>query len=165
MEELKRGHFESIKEDNSEEENEKQWLRSKIIFDQFYEYLKNKGLNQNTASRRTDRAAFFIMNYLFVYDNARNILEVSEDTIRKFLGNWCMRKLWNPSIRGINSYLKGISDFYAFLKDRGFISKEKLSEIKDVCKDRAWFKMRLQTYFEAQGDDFFNWIQEYNYEW
>ncbi|MDH7513954.1 MAG: hypothetical protein QHH14_13490 [Clostridiales bacterium] len=164
MEELKDEHFECIKEDNSEEENDKQWQLSKIVFDQFYEYLKNKGLNENTAGRRTDRAAFFIMNYLFVYDDARNILEVSEDTVRKFLGNWYIRKFWNPSIRGINSYLKAISDFYTFLKDRGFISKEQLSEIKDVCKDKAWFEMRLQTYFEAQGDDFYDWIQEYNYD-
>jgi len=25
--------------------------------------------------------------------------------------------------------------------------------------------MRLKTYFEAEGDDFYEWIEEYNYEW
>lgn len=164
MEELKDKHFECVKEDNSEEENEKQWKRSKIVFDHFYEYLKNKGLKESTAGKRTDSAAFFIMKYLFVYDDVTNILEVSEDTIRKFLGNWYIRKCWNPSFRGIKSYLKAISDFYAFLKDKGFISEEQLGEIKDVCKDEAWFEMRLRTYFEAQGDDFYEWIQEYNYD-
>ncbi len=44
MEKLKLEHFEYIKDDNSEEEHEKQWKRSKIVFDQFYEYPKNKGL-------------------------------------------------------------------------------------------------------------------------
>lgn len=165
MEELKDENFECIKEDNSEEEKEKQWQRSKIIFDQFYEHLKNKGLNEKTAGRRTENAAFFIMNYLFVYDDITNILEVSEETIRKFLGNWYMRKFWNPSIKGIKSYLRAISDFYTFLSEKGFISKGQLGEIKDVCKDKAWFEMRLRTYFEAQGDDFYDWIQEYNYEW
>jgi len=62
MEKIKDEHFECIKEDNSEEEDEKQWKRSKIIF------------------------------------------------------------------------------------------------------DHAWFEMRLKTYFEAQGDDFYEWIQEYNYD-
>ena len=165
MEELKDEHFECIKEDNSEEENEKQWQRSKIVFDQFYEYLKNKGLNDNLAGRRTESAAFFIMNYLFVYDNAKNILEVSEDTVRKFLGNWYIRKCWNPSFQAMKSYLKAISSFYAFLKDKGFISKGQLDEIKEVCKDKAWFEIRLETYFEAEGDNFYDWIQEYNYEW
>lgn len=164
MEELKDEHFECIKEDNSEEENEKQWKRSKIVFDQFYEYLKNKGLKESTTGKRTDMVAFFIMNYLFVYD-VMNILEVSGDTIRKFLGNWYIRKFWNPSLSSIKSYLKAISDFYTFLNDKGFISKEQLSEIKDVCRDKAWFEMRLQTYFDARDDDFYKWIEEYNYEW
>jgi len=164
MEELKDKHFECVKEDNSEEENERQWKSSKIVFDHFFEYLKNKGLKESTAGKQTDLAAFFIMKYLFVYDDVTNILDVYEDTIRKFLGNWYIRKFWNPSFRGIKSYLKAISDFYTFLKDKGFIFKGQLDEIKDVCRDEAWFEMRLRTYFEAQGDDFYKWIQEYNYD-
>ncbi len=164
MEKIKDEHFECIKEDNSEEEHGKQWKRSKIIFDHFYEYLKNKGLKENSAGKRTNMAAFFIMDYLFVYDDAMNILNVSGDTIRTFLGNWYIRKFMNPSMPSIKSYLKSISDFFTFLNEKGFISKGELSEIKEVCRDKAWFEMRLKTYFEADGDDFYEWIQEYNYD-
>ena len=164
MEKIKDEHFECIKEDNSEEEHEKQWKRSKIIFDHFYEYLKNKGLKENTAGKRTNMAAFFIMDYLFVYDDAMNILNVSGDTIRTFLGNWYIRKFMNPSMPSIKSYLKSISYFFTFLNEKGFISKGELSEIKEVCRDKAWFEMRLKTYFEADGDDFYECIQEYNYD-
>ena len=164
MEKIKEEHFECIKEDNSEEEYEKQWRRSKIIFDHFYKYLKNKGLKESTASKRTEMVAFFIMNYLFVYDDAMSVLEVSGDTIRTFLGNWYIRKFMNPSMPSIKSYLKSISDFFTFLNEKGFISKGELSEIKEACKDKAWFEMRLKTYFETQGDDFYEWIQEYNYD-
>ncbi|HOL46149.1 MAG TPA: hypothetical protein PK973_06245 [Candidatus Saccharicenans sp.] len=160
MEELEAKHFKCIKRDNSEEEVERRWQIFKIVFDKFYDYLKTKGINENTAGKRTDRAAFFIMNYLFVYGDARSILDISEDTIRKFLGNWYIRRFWDPSIRGIHSYLKAISDFYAFLNERGFVSKEQLSETKAVCKDKAWFEMRLRTYFGAKGDDFYDRIQE-----
>ena len=164
MEKIKDEYFECIKEDNSKEEYEKQWKKSKIIFDHFYEYLKNKGLKESTAGKRTGMAAFFIMDYLFVYDDAMNILDVSGDTIRTFLGNWYIRKFMNPSISGIKSHLKSISDFFTFFKEKGFISKGHLSEIKKVCRDNPWFEMRLRTYFEAENDDFYEWIQEYNYD-
>ncbi|KAA0004384.1 MAG: hypothetical protein FE044_00125 [Thermoplasmata archaeon] len=164
MEKIKKEHFECIKEDNSQEENEKQWRRSKIIFDHFYEYLKNKGLEESTASRRTEMAAFFIMDYLFVYDDAMSVLEVGGDTIRRFLGNWYIRKFLNPNISEIKSFLRSISDFFTFLQEKGFISKEQLNEIKEVCKDKSWFEMRLKTYFEAQGGDLYEWLREYDYE-
>lgn len=164
MEKIKDEHFECIKEDNSEEEHEKQWKISKIIFDHFYEYLKDKGLKESIAGKRTEMAAYFIMDYVFVYEDLMNILEVSDDTIRKFLGNWYIRKFMNPSMPIIKSYLKSISDFFTFLNEKGFISKGELSEIKEVCRDKAWFEMRLKTYFEADGDDFYEWIQEYNYD-
>jgi hypothetical protein len=165
MEKIKDEHFECIKEDNSEEEYEKQWKRSKIIFDHFYESLKNEGLKENTAGKRTDMAAYFIMNYVFVYEDLMNILEVSGDTIRKFLGNWYIRKFMSPKMSQIKSFLRSISDFFTFLRDEGFITDEDSNEIKAVCKDTAWFEMRLKTYFEAQGGDFYEWIQEYNYDW
>ncbi|MBP9019485.1 MAG: hypothetical protein KBG04_06690 [Bacteroidales bacterium] len=157
-------HFESIKEDNSKEEHEKQWKRSKIIFDHFYEYLKNRGLTENTAGKRTEMAAYFVMDYVFVYEDLMNMLEVSGDTIRKFLGNWYIRKFLRPKMSEIKSFLKAISDFYTFLHKENFISKEHLNEINEVCKDKAWFEMRLKTYFSADGDDFYEWIQEYNYD-
>lgn len=164
METIKSKHFECIKEDNSEEEYEKQWKRSKIIFDQFYEYLKKKGLKESTVEKRAQRTVFFIMDYLFVYDDALNILEVSGDTIRTFLGNWYIRKFMNPKMTEIESFLRSISDFFTFLQEKDFISKEELSEIKEVCKDIGWFEMRLATYFAADEDEFHKWIKEYNYD-
>lgn len=153
-----------MKEDNSEEEYEKQWKKSKIIFDDFYEYLKNKGLKESTAGKRAEMAAYFIMDYLFVYDDALSILEVSGDTIRMFLGNWYIRKFMNPRMSEIKSFLRAISDLFTFIRNEGFITDEDLKEIKDVCKDTAWFEMRLETYFAAEGDEFYEWRREYDYD-
>ncbi|MCD6474615.1 MAG: hypothetical protein J7K47_06930 [Thermoplasmata archaeon] len=164
MEKIKMEHFKCIKRDNSPEEHEKQWRRSKIIFDCFHEYLKNKGLKERTASRQTEMVAFFVMDYLFVYDDAMSVLEVDGDTIRRFLGNWYIRKFLNPNMSEIKSFLRAILNFFTFLQENGFISNEQLSEIKEVCKDKAWFEMRLKTYFEAEGDAFYEWLREYDYE-
>lgn len=166
MEKIKIRHFECVMKENSEEERKKQWERSEIIFDNFYKYLKNKGLNEDTASRRTNQMTFFIMNYFFIYeDNIENILLINDDTIRTFLGNWYIRKIMNPRMSEIKSFLRAISDFFTFVQKEDFISKEELQEMKQVCKDIEWFEMRLKTYFEVQGDDFYEWIQEYNYDY
>ena len=165
MKKIKSKHFECIKEDNSEEEYEKQWKMSQIIFDHFYEYLKNKGLKESTAGKRAELAAYFVMDYLFVYDDALSILEVSGDTIRTFLGNWYIRKFMNPRKSEIKNFLRAISDFFTFIRNEGFITDEDLKEIKEVCKDTAWFEMRLETYFSADEDEFYEWIGVYDYDW
>ena len=156
--------FECIMEDNSEEGRKKQGKKSKIIFDHFYVYLKNKGLKDSTVNERTNMVVYFIMNYVFVYEDLMSILEVSDDTIRTFLGNWYIRKFLSPRISEVKSFLRSISDFFTFLRDEGFITDEDLNEIKAVCKDTAWFEMRIRTYFDADDEDFDEWLQEYNYD-
>lgn len=166
MEELKAGHFECIKEENSEEEYERQWDRSGIVFETYYQYLLDRGLKESTAARRHDRVAFFVMDYLFVYDDALlSILEVDGDTIRTYLGNWYIRKFWTPRMSEISASLTAISDFFKFLEKQGFIYKERLEEIQEACRDRDWFKMRLETYSKGDKEAFYQWIQEYNYDW
>ncbi len=40
-----------------------------------------------------------------------------------------------------------------------------LKGIKDICKGKAWFAERLQSYFKTEDDeDFREWMMEYNYD-
>ena len=163
---LEKEHFECIKEENSEEEDERQWERSRIVFDHFHEYLLNRGLKEETADDRTQRVIFFVMDYLFVYRDVESILEISADSIRMFLGNWYIRKFLDPKISEIKFFLRAILDFYKFLLKEDIVSEADLEEMEGVCKDIPWFEMRLRTYFEADDDEEFReWLQEYNYDW
>ncbi|MHB8279707.1 MAG: hypothetical protein ACYDIA_18925 [Candidatus Humimicrobiaceae bacterium] len=166
MEKLKEEHFECIMEENSKEEQEKQWKRSEIVFNKFHEYLINKGLKESTADRRVNFIVFFVMNYFFIYeDYFRNVLLTDGDTIKTFLGNWYIRKLLSPNIAEIKSFLMAISDFFTFLKKEDLITKEDLKEINETCRDNEWFEMRLHTYFEVSDDQFYDWIQDHNYDY
>jgi hypothetical protein len=158
-------HFKCIKEDNSQEDDERQWELSKIVFDRFYEYLKKKGLKESTAEQRTDGAAFFIMRYVFVYEDVIDIRAISEETVRKYLGNWYIRKVMNSSIKEIKLNLTALSNFFTFLKENDHITEDHLRELKGICRDTEWFEMRFRTYFESEGEDFREWIEEYNYDW
>lgn len=61
---LENKHFECNKEDNSEEENERQWENSKIAFDEFKIYLSNKNVKDNIIDRQLGWSSYFVMNYL-----------------------------------------------------------------------------------------------------
>ena len=145
---------------------EKQWEQSKPLFDGFYKYLQEtKGLKEATAAQKTNMAAHFVMNFLFVYcDGMDSILFVDGDVIRTFLGNWYIRKSFSPRVKEMNGFLKAIVDFYTFIHKEGFMSKGSLQEIKETCKDKEWFAQRLKSYFESSGDEFEDWIMEYNYD-
>ncbi|MCD6161219.1 MAG: hypothetical protein J7K40_02255 [candidate division Zixibacteria bacterium] len=164
MLELKDEDFNCIKEDNSDEENEKQWKITKKVLDNFSEYLESKKLHKKTAVRYVNMMVYFIMDYLFVYDDACSIFEITDDTIKRFLGNWYIRKNWSPNIKEINKFLISIKHFFTFLHTHNFITKEALDEIKAVCKNKEWFEMRLTTYFKSKDDDFYEWLQDYNYD-
>jgi len=165
MEKIKYECFRSIKEENTPEDYDIQWENSRIIFDQFKAYLKAEGVKEKKAEKLTNHASLFVMDYLFTYSDTTNILAVDEDIIRVYLGNWYIRKSMNPTLKEINASLRAISRFYTFLHKEGFISKETLEEIKSVCKDKKWFEMRLKAYFNKNREDFYDWIEEYNYDY
>ena len=163
--ELRKENFECIKEDNSEEENEKQWEVSKNIFESFKEYLINKGCKENIVERQIGCITYFVMDYFFVYADEISVLETNEATIRKFLGNWYIRKNWSPNFKEIKEILSALFDFFDFLKSIQLISIEQYESLIHTCKDKVWFENRLKTYKTAEGDNFKEWIQEYNYDW
>lgn len=163
--ELKKKNFECIKEDNSEEENNKQWEFSKSIFIAFREHLLNKGYKANLTERQVGNITYFVMNYFFVYADKISVLETDEATIRKFLGNWYIRKNWSPNFKKIKEILSALFDFFEFIQSIQLITADQFEGIKEVCKDKDWFEKRLKTYKTAKGEDFREWIEEYNYDW
>lgn len=162
---LKAKNFECIKEDNSEEENERQWKNSKIVFDEFRKYLSEKNYKEELIERQLGYSSFFVMNYFFVYDDSLSILATDDTTIRTFLGNWYIRKNMAPNFKEMKEILSALFDFFEFTYNKEFITIEQFEKIKQVCKDKDWFEYRLKTYKTANGNDFKKWIDEYNYDW
>ncbi len=162
---LEAKNFECIKEDNSEEENERQWERSKIVFEEFRKYLSGKNYKDKLIERQLGYSSYFMMNYFFVYADEMSVLGTDDTTIRKFLGNWYIRKNWTPKFKEMKEILSALFDFFEFTYKNDFITSAQFEKIKQVCKDKEWFENRLKTYKTAEGDDFRMWIEDYNYDW
>ena len=165
MMKLTKENFECIKEDNSEEENNRQWESTQIVFDEFEEYLRNKNYNDKKVQRQLEYSSFYVMNYFFVYEDLLSVLETEDATIRKFLGNWYIRKNWSPKMKEMKEILSALFDFFEFLCKRELITNEQFENIKLVCKDYSWFEYRLKTYKTTDIKGFKEWIDEYNYDW
>lgn len=163
--ELKNENFECIKEDNSEEEHNRQWENSKIVFDEFEKYLSNKNYKDELIERQLGYSSYFVMNYFFVYEDNTSVLATDDTKIRTFLGNWYIRKSWSPNFKEMKETLSALFDFFEFLCSKEFITIEQFEKIKQVCKDKDWFENRLKTYKSADMNAFKKWIEEYNYDW
>lgn len=161
---LSKEDFRRIKEDNSDEENERQWKHSEKAFEAFHEYLLNKKYNKSLAKRQVQNAVYFVLHYLFVYSDEESVLEVDDTTIRTFLGNFHIRKSWSTDEKEIKEILSALFDFFDFLLSTELIDKEQHQSLIETCRDKKWFEMRLETYMDADGDDFMDWIEEYNYD-
>lgn len=162
---MKKENFECIKEDNSEEEQKRQWENSEIIFTEFASYLDKKGYKDSLIERQVMNCSYFVMDYYFVYGDDYTVLSANDHIIRKFLGNWYIRKNWSPNLKEMKEILSAIYDFFEFIYENGFFTKDQFEDIKQVCKDKDWFEKRLKTYKTADGEKFRKWIEEYNYDW
>ena len=161
---LQSENFKWIKEDNSEEEDNRQWEISKIVFDEFRKYLSTKNYKDELIERQLGYSSYFMMNYLFVYDDELSVLSTDETTIRTFLGNWYIRKNWSPNFKEMKEILSALFDFFEFTYKNEFITNEQFEKIKQVCKDKNWFENRLKTYKTTDTEGFRKWIEEYNYD-
>lgn len=151
---LEKENFKCIKEDNSEEDNDKQWENSKIVFDEFIKYLRNKDYKDNLIERQVVFSSYFVMNYFFVYADELSILETDDTIIRRFLENWYIRKNQSPKFKEMKEILSALFDFFEFIHKMEFITIEQFENIKQVCKDKDWFENRLNTYKTVDHKDF-----------
>jgi len=148
---LLKEHFKCIKTGNSDRQNERQWEQSKLVFDGFHSFLVEKDLKQATVIRRYKDMVFFVMDYLFVHDDAESILDVTDFTIRQYLGDWYIRNFPHPTANKIKLCLRAFNDFFSFLNHEGFITRKEFIAIKEACKDTKWFQLRLKNHHATGG--------------
>ena len=99
----------------------------------FENWLRKSNLADKTIRRHSENVDFYINVYL-LYEDA---VEPQDgiDSVSMFLGYWFIRKaMWasESSIRGNAASLK---KFYAFLHERGLVSKGDLDSLKETIKE------------------------------
>ena len=127
---LTKENFECVKDDNSEEEDNRQWENTQVVLDEFEEYLRKKNYSDKLVQRQLEYSSFFVMSYFFVYEDVLSVLETDDSTVRKFLGNWYIRKNMSPNLKEMMEILSALFDFFEFLFTREVINDEQFEIIK-----------------------------------
>ena len=125
----------------------------------FYQERIASGLNENEATLLASSADHFLRDYL-IGVRQLNLLDSEPDVVRQFAGNWYIVNTMEPVIEEIAVHLNGIREFYRFLFSIEAITPEFLSTVDKDCTDFSYYKARIDSFWEIQGDGYLAWEQE-----
>jgi len=103
------------------------------LLDEFENWLRKSGLSDNTVRKHIENIDFYINEFL-LYEDA---VEPQDgiDSVSMFLGYWFIRKAMWSSESSIKSNAASLKKFYAFLHERGAVSKDDLDSLKETIKE------------------------------
>ncbi|SDW39114.1 recombinase [Thiocapsa roseopersicina] len=123
-----------------------------ILLTEFVAWLKASGLSEKVVKNHHANIDFYINDYL-LYEDA---LEAKDgvDGVSWFLGDWFIRKAMWSSQASIKENAASLKKFYAFMHEKGLVSKDDLVELKQIVKEGMpdWLES-MRDYNNAGIDD------------
>lgn len=122
----------------------------------FYRERLNAGLDEHEATLLANSADYFIRDYVVGFRQL-NILIPANGLVRGFAGNWYIVNTLEPTAKEIEGHLRGIREFYHFLRREGAIDDTFLSTIDRECSDQKYYSGRIESFWNIQGDGYYEW--------
>lgn len=135
-------------------EDEYDVIRSynKNLLAEFRDYLTQKELAPRTIEKHLQNVDFYINVYL-LYSEALNARD-GVYGISMYLGYWFIRKGPWTGISAINKNASSLKKFYTFMLEKGEITEEEFSELKETIKEEKpeWIAT-MERYFDEDIED------------
>jgi len=125
----------------------------------FYQERIASGVKEHEATLLANSADHFLRDFL-IGVRQLNLLDSEPDVVRQFAGNWYIVNTMEPVIEEIEVHLNGIREFYRFLYRIEAIDSEFFMAIEKDCSDLAYYKSRIDSFWEIQGDGYSAWEKE-----
>jgi hypothetical protein len=106
---------------------------NKELLGDFAAWLRELDLTARTINKHVDNVAFYINEYL-LYEDAVEPQEGAY-SVSMFLGYWFIKKAMWASAASIKSNAASLKKFYAFLHERGSVSRDDLDFLKETIKE------------------------------
>ncbi|HZV80803.1 MAG TPA: hypothetical protein VFF53_01395 [Geobacteraceae bacterium] len=125
----------------------------------FYHERINAGLDEHDATLLANSADYFIRDYVIGFRQL-NILKTASGLVRSFAGNWYIVNTLEPTAKEIEGHLRGIREFYHFLRREGAIDDGFLATIDRECSDQEYYSGRIESFWNIKGDGYYEWESE-----
>jgi site-specific recombinase XerD len=106
---------------------------NKELLDDFATWLRESNLTAKTINKHIDNIDFYINEYL-LYGDAVEPQEGAR-SVSMFLGYWFIEKAMWASAASIKSNAASLKKFYAFLHERGLVSRDDLDYLKETIEE------------------------------
>ncbi|MCI5148479.1 MAG: recombinase [Candidatus Electrothrix sp. MAN1_4] len=115
------------------------------LLEEFEASLKAAGLSEKTINKHVWNIDFYINEFL-LYEDA-NEAKGGAGNVGMFLGYWFIKKAIWASKANIKSNATSLKKFYTFMHEKGLISKNDLTDLKQKIKeDMPKWLATLQRY-------------------
>jgi hypothetical protein len=147
--------YESEGEMDYDAECKKIMEENNILLEDFYDWMKKKGLSDRVAGKHYENADFYINYYLLYYDSNRP--EAGIGAVGGFFGDWFIRKAACSTEASTKSAAASLKKFYAFLAEIEKIPACNYDYFKATIKERMpeWLD-KVRKYNESLPD-IFDW--------
>lgn len=125
----------------------------------FYRDKLQSGMDEHDATLLANSADFFVRDFV-IGMRQKNLLLESHGLVRSFAGNWYIVNTLEPSEEELAGHLKGIREFYHYLRRQGLISDSFVASIDRECLDLAYYASRIESFWNISGDGYYDWAAE-----
>lgn len=138
-------------ESDDDEYEEIEQYNDKLL-SEFKDWLAGKGLSPKTIDKHLSNVSFFINDYLLYNDDIEAQDGIPE--VSMYLGYWFIKKALWSSPATIKENAASLKKFYQFMLEKGEITKEDFSELKNTIKENMpeWIAT-MERYLDEDIED------------
>jgi hypothetical protein len=121
--------------------------------------MEEEGIPPAEAGTLTHGADYFLREFV-IPDRRENIFAPRPSLVRQFAGNWYIVKNLEPNMAELGEMLMGIMAFYHYCEKVGLVSSEITARIQEECEQLDFYRQRIDSFWEIEGDGYFEWEKE-----
>lgn len=125
----------------------------------FYYSLQSDGMKPEQASELAFCADFYVRDYLLDFGR-QNIVRPEPGIVRIFAASWFITHTLDPELRQLELHLEAICHFYSYLHKRHLVSQDELDFLTLETGDVDFYRQRIASFLNINGDGFVAWDAE-----